>query len=179
MSLHQWAPAGDDSNNVPEPCAAETDTVWCHAFNTEDHRPPSGAGPVIYHASVFDGLWQLDRPYSRPDLGCSILPRHSMRESLHFFRAGTYCAVAQRETMDNSGNVESSARDLETTPTADRNCVRQDENSSSYWPLWMGDIGWEEPTTVVDGRVPKLVLGEAERLWLQAYWNAATAGRQK
>lgn len=45
--------------------------------------------------------------------------------------------------------------------------------------LWMGDVGWEEPKLVIDGQVPDLVLGENEKLWLMACWNAATAARPK
>lgn len=42
--------------------------------------------------------------------------------------------------------------------------------------LWMGDVGWQNAQTVVDGEVLGLVLGENEKLWLQACWDAATAG---
>jgi hypothetical protein len=40
--------------------------------------------------------------------------------------------------------------------------------------LWFGDIGWQNPQTVTDGKVPNLVLNEPEKLWLQACWQAAT-----
>lgn len=43
--------------------------------------------------------------------------------------------------------------------------------------LWMGDAGWEKPYTVVAGRVPGLILGPSEALWLHACWRAATDGR--
>jgi hypothetical protein len=40
--------------------------------------------------------------------------------------------------------------------------------------LWMGDAGWDEPQTVIGGRVPELVLTPSEALWLSACWYAAT-----
>ncbi len=40
--------------------------------------------------------------------------------------------------------------------------------------LWMGDAGWDEPQTVIDGQVPELILTPAEALWLTACWHAAT-----
>jgi len=43
----------------------------------------------------------------------------------------------------------------------------------------MGDCGWDSPTAVVDGRVPGLILGEGELLWLKACWREATAGRDE
>lgn len=45
--------------------------------------------------------------------------------------------------------------------------------------LWIGDVGWEEPKLVIDGQVPDLILGEKERTWLRACWNAASAERPK
>jgi hypothetical protein len=44
--------------------------------------------------------------------------------------------------------------------------------------LWMGDLGWENPQTVIDGDVPTVILNQLERLWLQACWQAATAGEK-
>jgi hypothetical protein len=41
--------------------------------------------------------------------------------------------------------------------------------------LYLGDAGWQPPHAVVDGAVPDLILGETERLWLRACWQAATA----
>ena len=38
-----------------------------------------------------------------------------------------------------------------------------------------GDAGWETAFEVVDGGVANLILGEEERVWLQACWIAATA----
>jgi hypothetical protein len=45
--------------------------------------------------------------------------------------------------------------------------------------LHLGDAGWETPHAVVDGDLPDLVLSETERLWLRAYWQAATANRKE
>ncbi len=45
--------------------------------------------------------------------------------------------------------------------------------------LWVGDAGWENPQTVVDGKVPKLVLGRNEALWLQVSWDTAVALTRK
>ena len=36
-----------------------------------------------------------------------------------------------------------------------------------------GDIGWETEISVVDGQASDLVLGEDEREWLNACWQAA------
>ena len=41
--------------------------------------------------------------------------------------------------------------------------------------LWMGDAGWDNIIAVVDGVAQDLILNEAEVLWLQACWLAATA----
>src|SRR5437773_1680307 len=41
--------------------------------------------------------------------------------------------------------------------------------------LLMGDYDWEKPVSVIDGLALELNLSQAERLWLQACWNAATA----
>ncbi len=38
-----------------------------------------------------------------------------------------------------------------------------------------GDAGWNNPYPVVDGTAPRLIMHEAELLWLQACWSAATA----
>jgi hypothetical protein len=40
--------------------------------------------------------------------------------------------------------------------------------------LSLGDAGWERSHEVVDGAVPGVVLGAAERAWLAACWKAAT-----
>lgn len=41
--------------------------------------------------------------------------------------------------------------------------------------LYHGDLGWEEPRPVEDGgKCPSVVLDQAESLWLQACWMAAT-----
>lgn len=45
---------------------------------------------------------------------------------------------------------------------------------STMGSLWLGDIGWETPITVIDGDAPTLILSNAERLWLAACWLAAT-----
>jgi len=37
--------------------------------------------------------------------------------------------------------------------------------------LYVGDAGWESPYEMVDGVVPELVMGSAERLWLRACWD--------
>ena len=39
--------------------------------------------------------------------------------------------------------------------------------------LYLGDAGWEVPLSVVNGRVPHLVLLESETRWLDACWTAA------
>jgi hypothetical protein len=36
--------------------------------------------------------------------------------------------------------------------------------------LYGGDIGWEEPSPVVDGRA-QIVLGKEEQMWLGACWQ--------
>jgi hypothetical protein len=41
--------------------------------------------------------------------------------------------------------------------------------------LWMGDVGWDQPQTVVDGDLPEIVLNETEKVWLRTCWKAATA----
>ena len=40
--------------------------------------------------------------------------------------------------------------------------------------LTMGDAGWERSHEVVEGAVPGVILGAAERAWLAACWKAAT-----
>jgi len=47
-----------------------------------------------------------------------------------------------------------------------------DRDSGTGW-LYAGDVGWETPHQVVDGRVEELVLDTAEELWLRACWSAA------
>ena len=49
------------------------------------------------------------------------------------------------------------------------------DRESGTGTLWMGDAGWEQGYSVVDGLVPALILSEQEEMWLQACWNAATA----
>ncbi len=39
----------------------------------------------------------------------------------------------------------------------------------------MGDAGWEHPYDVVDGKVPELILGHPEQVWLRACWEASGA----
>jgi len=39
-----------------------------------------------------------------------------------------------------------------------------------------GDVGWNTVNTVVDGKVPGLILGSEEATWLQACWRAAVDG---
>jgi hypothetical protein len=41
--------------------------------------------------------------------------------------------------------------------------------------LWMGDAGWETAYRVVDGKVPELVMGLNETLWLFNCWQTAIA----
>lgn len=41
--------------------------------------------------------------------------------------------------------------------------------------LYHGDLGWEQPQPVVEGKCPSVLLDEAEMLWLRACWMAATA----
>jgi hypothetical protein len=53
------------------------------------------------------------------------------------------------------------------------------DHQSHTGTLWAGDYNWEKPVSVVKGDAPELVLSGAERLWLQACWNAATAFEQK
>jgi hypothetical protein len=53
------------------------------------------------------------------------------------------------------------------------------DRDSNHAVLYLGDAGWETPHAVVDGDVPDLVLSEAERLWLRACWQAATANRKE
>ena len=48
------------------------------------------------------------------------------------------------------------------------------EQTTRRGVLYVGDAGWEEPQTVIDGAVPGLLLGASERAWLAACWKAAT-----
>lgn len=41
--------------------------------------------------------------------------------------------------------------------------------------LYHGDLGWDQPRPVEDGKCPSIILDEAEMLWIQACWLAATA----
>jgi hypothetical protein len=41
--------------------------------------------------------------------------------------------------------------------------------------LYHGDMGWEKPQKVQEGRAPEIVLDQAETLWLMACWTAATS----
>ncbi|HEX6483211.1 MAG TPA: hypothetical protein VF043_30570 [Ktedonobacteraceae bacterium] len=41
--------------------------------------------------------------------------------------------------------------------------------------LYMGDVGWEHPHDVVDGKIPGLMLNHPEQLWLSACWEASGA----
>ncbi len=45
--------------------------------------------------------------------------------------------------------------------------------------LWMGDAGWETPHKVIEARVPELVLGRNEALWLYNCWMTATGKTPK
>jgi len=45
--------------------------------------------------------------------------------------------------------------------------------------LLMGDAGWAEPRTVIDGEPGDVVLSPQEVQWLIACWEAATAGRRR
>ena len=45
--------------------------------------------------------------------------------------------------------------------------------------LYHGDLGWNQPRPVVDGKCPSIVLDEAETLWLRACWMAATALKKR
>jgi hypothetical protein len=45
--------------------------------------------------------------------------------------------------------------------------------------LYHGDLGWDQPRPVEDGRCPSIILDEAETLWLRACWMAATALRRQ
>jgi len=36
--------------------------------------------------------------------------------------------------------------------------------------LYHGDLGWNEPRPVLDGKCPSVVLDEAETMWLRACW---------
>lgn len=40
--------------------------------------------------------------------------------------------------------------------------------------LWVGDNGWDHPITITDPLKPDVMLNQAELLWLQACWRAAT-----
>ncbi len=44
--------------------------------------------------------------------------------------------------------------------------------------LYHGDLGWDQPRPVVDGKCPGIILDDAETLWLRACWMAVTAFRQ-
>ena len=50
------------------------------------------------------------------------------------------------------------------------------DQSTGTGLLYADDAGWETPYAVVDGVAPGLVMQSAERLWLWACWEAATAG---
>ena len=41
--------------------------------------------------------------------------------------------------------------------------------------LFMGDAGWEQAHSVVNGTIPDLLLSAAERLWLRACWQPPLA----
>lgn len=41
--------------------------------------------------------------------------------------------------------------------------------------LYHGDLGWEHPCPVEDGKCRSIIMDEAEQLWLRACWLAATA----
>jgi DNA processing protein len=45
--------------------------------------------------------------------------------------------------------------------------------------LYLGDAGWDNAFEVRDGYVVGLLLNEAEQLWLQACWKAATMERER
>ena len=45
--------------------------------------------------------------------------------------------------------------------------------------LYMGDAGWERAFKVVNARVPELVLGRNEALWLYNCWMTATGETPK
>ena len=47
------------------------------------------------------------------------------------------------------------------------------DRRSSEATLRGGDTGWNNPHTVVSGKVGGLVLGRDERAWLEACWAAA------
>jgi hypothetical protein len=53
------------------------------------------------------------------------------------------------------------------------------DRDSNQAVLYLGDAGWETPHSVVDSAAPDLVLSEAERLWVRACWQAATANRKE
>jgi hypothetical protein len=41
--------------------------------------------------------------------------------------------------------------------------------------LYMGDVGWQHPHVIVDGRLSGLMLDRLEQLWLSACWEASGA----
>jgi hypothetical protein len=45
--------------------------------------------------------------------------------------------------------------------------------------LYHGDLGWDHPRPVADGKCPSVILDEAEALWLRACWMAAAALRKR
>lgn len=45
--------------------------------------------------------------------------------------------------------------------------------------LWMGDAGWEKSYTVVEGKVPELLMGQNETVWLSNCWHTAVVRSQK
>lgn len=45
--------------------------------------------------------------------------------------------------------------------------------------LWMGDAGWETRYKVIEARVPELLLGKSEALWLYNCWKTATGETPK
>lgn len=49
--------------------------------------------------------------------------------------------------------------------------------STKQGELRGGDAGWNTRKEVTDGIVPGLALNAEESLWLEACWQAATAGR--
>lgn len=40
--------------------------------------------------------------------------------------------------------------------------------------LYHGDLSWQQPRPVKDGKCPSVILDDAEQLWLQACWLAAS-----
>ena len=52
------------------------------------------------------------------------------------------------------------------------------DRESDTGTLYHGDLGWEQPRPVEDGKCPSVLLDEADMLWLRSCWMAATAFRK-